>query len=254
MEQAETRRTLYQPGARPLCANRKTCGCRPEVHFDDRLCTARIDLFGSLTAEEQQSIVANARHLTLEKKEYAFRENEAENCIVIVRFGQIKLSRLGTDGREIIHGFMLEGDVCGENALFGESYYDTDGICTERTGICKIYTDDIEALLMSRPEVGAKIVRRLGRRLQEARKMIDLLSCSGVKERLAGFLIYHMRRTGSKDLHLTREEIGSAIHLSRETVSRRLNEMKREGLIESDGYRHVFLRDVDALIALYESR
>lgn len=217
------------------------------------LCTAQIDLFGELTLPEQQLVVSQAHHRNFRKGDYVFHSGETEQRILIIRYGQIKLCYTNADGREMMVDILHAGDIYGEQALFADSRYAVDGIALADTGICSLHTEDIERLILQKPAVGAKLIRRMGVRLKDCRQMLAILSCPDARARIAGFFLYRLYRSDSNRLELTREAIGSAINLSRETVSRRVKEMSDEKLLETDGYRHIILKNIPALEQIFRA-
>jgi len=55
----------------------------------------------------------------------------------------------------------------------------------------------------------------------------------GYDKRLATFLLAEFSRTGSKNIHMTQEEIATATNSAREVVARMLKRFSQEGLVES---------------------
>ena len=61
----------------------------------------------------------------------------------------------------------------------------------------------------------------------------------------------HLRRAKGKlslDLPLTREAMADYLGLTLETVSRQMSALKRDGIIELQGKRHVIVPDYDRLL------
>ncbi|NMB03905.1 MAG: winged helix-turn-helix domain-containing protein, partial [Tissierellia bacterium] len=52
---------------------------------------------------------------------------------------------------------------------------------------------------------------------------------------------------GHNLIELTRDTISSAIHMSRETVSRKLAEIERDGNIELIGYKKIYVKNKEKL-------
>jgi CRP/FNR family transcriptional regulator, anaerobic regulatory protein len=50
------------------------------------------------------------------------------------------------------------------------------------------------------------------------------------------------------DLPLTREAMADYLGLTLETVSRQMSSLRREGLIETEGKRHIVIPDFDRLL------
>lgn len=226
--------------------------CQARTHHGTGLCTVQIDLFSSLSDEEHRLIVSKAHHLDFKRGETIFHAEDPGGRIIVIRYGKIKLFRVSADGKEHVVDILNTGELLGEDFLFADDHSGLDGVALENTGICVIYASDIEEMIMKHPEVGAKLIRRMGRKMSEYHQMFDILSAGDTRARLAGFLLFRSQRIGSLRLALTREEIASSINLTRETVSRRIKEMSDAGLIETDGYRSIVIKEKDALSSIFD--
>jgi len=86
--------------------------------------------------------------------------------------------------------------------------------------------------------VAIKIIRVLGQRLRQSMELVRDLSFKQVPHRLAGLLMKlgeeYGRETGEGlliDLPLSRQELADIVGTSRETVTRELKKMEREGML-----------------------
>jgi CRP/FNR family transcriptional regulator, anaerobic regulatory protein len=93
--------------------------------------------------------------------------------------------------------------------------------------------------------------------LDASRALTRLIGRRDVKARVSGLLLALARAaspspcgTASEfDLILSREEMASLLGTTIESVSRRLTELEREGVIERKGARGLIIRDAPALSA-----
>ena len=69
----------------------------------------------------------------------------------------------------------------------------------------------------------------------ESNRHAELLSTSSPKARIAGFLLYRKERTAERAVKLKLEDIAASVSLRPETVSRKLKELEREGIIQKTG-------------------
>ena len=72
--------------------------------------------------------------------------------------------------------------------------------------------------------------------------------------RLAGFLLYRVDRSIDDDVVLKLDDIAASVSLRTETVSRKLREMEREGLIQRLGHARIRVLDRDSLKEIYVSQ
>lgn len=222
-----------------------TCG-------SNGLCTSKVSLFSMLSTDEQLELIAKSKHLDFKKGETIFRESDTADKIIIVRFGKIKLNHFSLEGKELVTDILVENDIYGEQNIFSGGSYQVNGIAQENTGVCMISQADIQKMVMNRPEAGVKLLSEIGSKLSYANEIIELLSINDAKSRVAGFLLYRSNRIKKDTLEMSRDDMAAYINLTRETVSRKLNELKDEGIIELSGQRKIHLKDKEALREIFE--
>lgn len=225
------------------------CSCR----FNG-LCTSKIALFSMLTLEEHNALISRSEHLDYKKGDIIFRESDLADKIIIVRYGKVKLNHYSMDGKEYVTDILVESDIYGEQNIFGGGKYDVNAVALEPTGVCIISQSDIQKMIMNRPEVGVKLLNVVGVKLSSANELIELLSINDAKSRLAGFLLYRNTRIKKELIELSRDDIAAYINLTRETISRKLNELEEEGFIQLEGHKKIKIINKEALREIYENR
>lgn len=216
------------------------------------LCTSKIALFSILSHDEQHELIAKSKHLNFKKGDIIFRESEPADKIIIVRFGKIKLNHFSVEGKEFVTDILVESDIYGEQNIFSGGNYNVNAVALENTGVCIISQSDIQKMVINRPEAGVKLLSVIGSKLSSANEIIELLSINDAKSRLAGFLLYRSTRIKKDIIELSRDDMAAYINLTRETVSRKLNELKDEGIIELTGHKKIILIDKEALREIIE--
>lgn len=219
----------------------------------NELCTSKIALFSMLSNDEQLELISKSKHLDFKKGDIIFRESDPADKIMIVRFGKIKLNHFSVEGKELVTDILVENDIYGEQNIFSGGNYVVNAVALENSGVCMISQSDIHNMVMNRPEAGVKLLGVIGSKLSSANEIIDLLSINDAKARLAGFLLYRMKRTKKETIELSRDDIAGYTRLTRETVSRKLSELKEEGIIEVSGHKKIKIIDKDTLIEISES-
>ena len=219
---------------------------------DDDLCTSKIELFSMLSQDEQHELISKSKHLNFNKGDIIFRESDPADKIIIVRFGRIKLNHFSAEGKELVSDILVERDIFGEQNIFSGGIYNVNAVALENTGVCLISQSDIQKLIVERPEAGLKLLNVIGSKLSSANEIIELLSINDAKSRLAGFLLYRSNRIKKDTIELSRDDIAGYINLTRETISRKLSELKDEGIIELSGQRKINIVDKDALREILE--
>ena len=205
----------------------------------NQLCTSKIIFFESLTQEEQRELAVKAQHLDYKKGDIIFSETDAADKIIIIRYGKIKINRYSLEGKEYVLDILMEGDVYGEQNIFGGKSFEANAVALGESGVCLISHSDIQNLILQRPEVGIKILNVVGKKLSLTNELVQLLSINDAKARVAGFILLRSSRIKGETIELTREDMAAYINIRRETISRKLGELQAEGAIKLEGNKKI---------------
>ncbi len=211
------------------------------------VCLPNVPIFQNLDADQIVRVQSLIRQRTLSSGEVLFREGDSSNRLIIVRSGTLKLVRYGSDGQQFVLETLFPGDFYGGDQLFSESHCRETGIAGEDLGICTIASSDIRILMLSDPHIGLRVMTYLNGKLDQYRLQVEMLATKSVEKRMAMFLLERVRRTGGVTVSLSQEEIGNAIHLTKETVNRKLSLMQENGLLSVAGKKRILLVDIPSL-------
>ncbi len=174
-----------------------------------------------------------------------FRTSDRFNAIYAVRQGAVKTRLVDLEGRELVLGFHLPGELIGLNAIDPETY-PCDAIALGDVEVCRFSFPALATLAARMPAIQLELFRRLSRDIGNAALLAGDYSAD---ERLAAFLIGLGRRYAERgfpmhtlNLAMSRGDIANYLRLAAETVSRVLRRFQDRGLIQVDG-RHVTISD-----------
>jgi CRP/FNR family transcriptional regulator, anaerobic regulatory protein len=200
---------------------------------DCRQCGIRdMVLFADLRDEDFALIHAPIDELELPAGQALVRMGETATSLYTLRKGVIKLVRNTVDGRQRIVRVLRSGDVVGLEALMGPTY-DSDAIALTTIELCRLPLGVIQRLNRETPRLHQRLLERWHRSLKEADDWLADLNFGTARQRVAGLLL--KMRTESDPLVTTvfsREDMGAMLDLKLETVSRTLNALVREGVID----------------------
>lgn len=214
------------------------------------VCLTNVPIFQNLDKDQIKRVQSLIHQRTLSGGDVLFHEGDRSNRLIIIRFGTLKLVRYGSDGQQFLLDTLFPGDFYGGDQLFSESHCRETGIASEELGICTIASNDIRSLMLSDPNIGLRVMTYLNGKLEQYRLQVEMLATKSVEKRLAMFLLEWIRRTGGSTVLLSQEEIGAAIHLTKETVNRKLSQMQDRGLLSVAGKKRILLEDIPALETL----
>lgn len=117
---------------------------------------------------EPEASPAACPTLALNAGEYLFREGERHASLFVVEGGQLELTRAidGTPQRLAVLG---PGDVAGEDCAFARRAAGCSARAIASSSVVRVSADIFPDLLRSRPELAARVIDAIGRRLLEAR-------------------------------------------------------------------------------------
>ena len=180
------------------------------------------------------------------KKSLLFHEGQHVDSIYIIRKGRVKLTRFDASGNEQIVGIFSDNETIWEGLMTKGSKFPYSAECLTRTTVCALKKDELMKVLDD-PYVMLDILAMLSQKLHDANERILVLSVKEPKNRLAAFLLYRKKRSSEEVMQLTLDDIAASISLRPETVSRKLNELIKEGYIEKVGKSGIRVLDYDGL-------
>ncbi|HPE81979.1 MAG TPA: Crp/Fnr family transcriptional regulator [Gammaproteobacteria bacterium] len=179
------------------------------------------------------------RRYPIARGERLYRRNTSFTSLYQVCNGSLKTQRETPEGDLVVTGFFLPGDVVGIDAL-ADRQYQSDAYANVDTEVCQL---DFERLLSHcghKPGLNAWIISIIGSYVR--RKDCDLSwSCSLQTHQrvLRFFLDLHDRLTQSSQapssrlaLPMKKQDIASYLHMTPETLSRNLAQLRRQGLLQ----------------------
>lgn len=213
----------------------------------------RLPLFGGLGKKELEEVGRLVIYRKYRRNTFVFTEGEPGEALCFVKSGRVKISKTAPDGREQILHIMEPGDIFGEIVLFVGGPYPATAETVEDSEIGMIRNQDIEDLIRRNGEVALTMLKIMARRLKEAQAKIRDLALKDTPGRTAGLLLRLAQTSGVKGdegirvpLDLSRQELASMIGTSRETITRILCELDRQGIINLDRYE-ITIRDPERL-------
>ena len=214
-----------------------------------------VPLFGDLTERELGFLADRALSREYEPGEIIFSEGDPCEGLYVVQAGNVKIFNTSAGGREQVLHIEKSGNSLAELPVFDGGTYPAS---TAAVGKCKllfISKQDFRALCMERPEVSLKVLKVVSSRLRQLVGIIEELSFTTVRNRLASWLFQQARSKGQRTsrgiefaLGISNQELAFQIGTVRELVSRNLSHFQSEGILRMES-RTVIVEDLSALEA-----
>lgn len=214
----------------------------------------RVDLFRGLSDLDLMAIGRLMARCDLGAGQTLFHEGDVCEGFYVIESGSVKIFKTSPSGREQVLAIERAGGMVAELPVFDDGPYPASCQAVESALLLFLSKADFRAICLESPELALKVLKAVGGRLRRLVGLIEELSFTTVRQRLAASLVRRAESDGAKTergLCVTlpaNHEIGAEIGTVRELVSRNLSRFQSEGLIRMDG-KDTFILDLEALRA-----
>jgi CRP/FNR family transcriptional regulator len=212
-------------------------------------------IFSSLDPEELDFLTSRVIQRKFAAGEFVFSEGEPCSGMHVIESGSIRIFKSSSGGREQVLSIDGPGGSIAELPVFDGGNYPASAQAIVPTTTVFLSKQDFQNLCRQHPDVALKILRVVGGRLRRLVGIIEELSFTTVRHRLAALLIRLGKSARKTDgspitfaLPANNNELAAQIGTVRELVSRNLSRLQSEGLILVDG-RVVTVPDLKKLEA-----
>ena len=214
-----------------------------------------VPLFATMSPNQLSAIASVSEFLNVARGAAIIREDEEEKLggFFVLLEGTAKVVIAAPDGREAILALLTEGDFFGEMSLLDGDPRSATVRTSSQCRLLHIRRDNFVGLLREYPDIAIGMLVELSLRLRQANRRIEALALMPVNGRVAAALTqiadtHGVRLRGQLILHErpTQAEIAELACTTRETVSRVLSSMQKNGILTSDG-RGMIILDEDRL-------
>ncbi|HMV27579.1 Crp/Fnr family transcriptional regulator [bacterium] len=211
-----------------------------------------VPIFSGLGIKDLEKIANVAFQRSYTKEQVVLFEDEGGQTLFIVMTGQVKISRISEDGREVILAVMAEGDFFGELSLLDGQSRSANVVCTKDAEMLLINRDDFLNLLSEFPQIAIQLLRELASRMRKSDSQIKNLSLKNSTGKVAGTIARLAEDIGipnnGSTIEIpnlpTQQDLANMSGTSRETISRVLQRFINDGYVSKDGNKLV-IRDFE---------
>jgi CRP/FNR family cyclic AMP-dependent transcriptional regulator len=212
-----------------------------------------VPLFSTLTDDEFNKLAHIFVARSYRKNQIIFLEEETGNYMYLVLSGKVKVAKSGPGGKETILAIHRAGDFFGEMSLLDGKTAPATVSAMEDAKIISVSGADFHKYLLHNEKVMLQIINVLCARLRQVWQT-QSMSSSTAEERIRMGIYQLAKRHGIRDsrgviidLRITHQELAEMVGTSRETVTRVLAFLQKQGILEIN-QRRMILLDAQALL------
>lgn len=214
----------------------------------------KVPILKDLPEDQKDFLNRYIQSKSFPKSTFIYSPGEAADWVYFVTEGVVKTGTINDDGKEVIKNIFYPGEMFGELGLSG-MLKRPDFAATLKSGVevMRVPVQILRELINKSPEVGLKMIEKLGERITRSEKRLEQLVFDDARTRIIAFLKEQAEKNGMKFADetlirhgFTHQDMANITGTSRQLVTIVLNELKKENLINFDR-SSILIRDLDQL-------
>jgi CRP/FNR family cyclic AMP-dependent transcriptional regulator len=211
-----------------------------------------VDILESLPEEDIEQIDSQLSDIHLEAGEIFYTPLDRSQRLFMLQKGRVRVYK-ETRGRQLTLAIVEVGTIFGEMALTAQRLQGAYAQALEPSIVTSMSQEDLERLIVKRPQVGLQLVHLLSERLRSYESRIEDITLKDIHARLASLILLLSEGEGvmtRKEIkiphHYTHERLGTMIGAKREAVTRAFSKLQDEGAVELKR-RLIYISNIEAL-------
>jgi CRP/FNR family transcriptional regulator len=197
--------------------------------------------FGAVLGEETLKFLAEgSQAVDFRRRRFIYRTGETADALYCIARGRVKICSIdNVTAREAVIDIVGPGAIFGESSLYSAGVREKCAIAYEQARLLRIPAGVYREGMAASHELYDYTFRMVGQRLSRAERRVADFALDAIPARLDKLLADLCARYGRPeaegmliDLPLPHREIASIVGSTRESVTVRLNALRRAGIID----------------------
>lgn len=207
----------------------------------------------NLPETELSFLLADAKKISLRRKEILFREGEPPKGIYMITRGKIKISQLNYNGAVQILFIYTHGELFGHRTIMGNDRQPVTATALEDCELLFIEKEQFLHAIKSSPLLAELFMKSMSHEFSVLLNRINVFAQRAIRERLALFLLIlnETYKTPNQiieesEIHMNRNDLAAYTGTSVENLVRTLKTFRESGYVRMEG-KSIFIQDFEAL-------
>jgi CRP/FNR family cyclic AMP-dependent transcriptional regulator len=218
----------------------------------------QMQMFSSLTNDDIAEFIGKIIVKHFHKDEVILFEDESSAYMYLILSGRVKVVQSKEDGREIIRAIHKTGDSFGELSLLDCKTSAAMVIAMEKTNAAIISRENFFSIIYTQKKVLDNLLRMFCYRLRDSWERLQMTNFRNAEQRVVMLLQQQSCEHGEKlpegtllKARLTHQNIAAMVGLNRETVTRIMIKLQKDGHIVIGKDKRIILhRSFQTLVAV----
>ena len=200
-----------------------------------------VELFKGLTSQNIEALLTKNSYFIKDYKKNSVIYFQKERCVTldIISKGVVSIEGIDDSGNYITISDFTAGDVIGGNLIFCKNnFYPMTIISKTDVTIIHLKKDLILKFCQSNVTFLTNFLESLSDKTLILADRIRTLSFKSLRKSIIDFLIYesYSQKSNKVKLAVTKKKLAEEFGVQRTSLSRELNKMREDGVIEYDAY------------------
>jgi CRP/FNR family transcriptional regulator len=201
--------------------------------------------FEALPADDVEALRRFGVRKSLPAGARLFRQGDRPEAIFIIENGEVELAYEARYERLTVM-ILRDGSSLGDLPVMLGTPYSYTAVTRTPTTALRFSTQTIETLVEIHPHICFRWLRLVSGRLERAQRRLVELAGKTAFEQVVHFLLHEVDERNSPTVQLTQGEVAATLGIGRQTVSRVLAQLDRQGVVNRARGR-IEIRSVDRL-------
>jgi len=203
---------------------------------------AAIPMFSDLAPDSLESLAEMVQFRRFAKGSFIVGQNEMGTSMYLLVSGRVKVSLANPEGRELVLNYLEAPAHFGEMALVDAQPRSADVIAVTDVELFALDSRDLSAAIQLQPRLALSLIATLSRRLRHTIARLEDMAFHDATHRVMRVVLniatagYETR--GAPVIQgMTHYDIATLAGTSRETASRVISQLARDGIVTTKGRR-----------------
>ncbi|WP_245629145.1 Crp/Fnr family transcriptional regulator [Alicyclobacillus shizuokensis] len=200
-----------------------------------------MELFSDLSPEELSRVSSLTMERRCQRGDTVFLQGQERERVFFIRSGLVKIYKVDEEGREHIMNILGRGQMFPHVGFFDTSPYPATAEVLAPSILYAIRCRAFDELLVEYPDIARKVMRVMGRKILDLQAKLQELALFDARERVIALLRHFSEEHGepaADGIHIrlpvTHGEMARMIGITRESVNRIWNDLRRQGVLHGD--------------------
>jgi CRP/FNR family transcriptional regulator, cyclic AMP receptor protein len=203
---------------------------------------AAIPMFSELTPESLETLSGMVQYRRYPKGAFILGQNEVGTAMFLLVSGRVKISLANPEGKELVLNYIEAPGHFGEMALVDGQTRSSDAIAVTDVELFSLDGKDLSAAIQVQPKLALSLIATLSRRLRQTITRLEDMAFHDATHRVMR-VVLNIATAGYESRGvpiiegMTHYDIATLAGTSRETASRVVSQLAREGIVTTKGRR-----------------